>query len=70
MINDATDLELSIDINDINTNSRGTAEVRFMQTYRSEKYSDEGEKIIKLKVDDFGNLKIYKEEMLYSIKIE
>lgn len=68
MYNQATNLNVTtgtINISNINE-SQGTAEVSFKQYYSSDKYSDEGQKIMKLKKDGNNNLKITFEELIYS----
>jgi len=44
----------------------GNTKVQFTQYYSSEKYSDEGMKLMELNRDDSGEIKILKEEMVYS----
>lgn len=44
----------------------GNTKVQFTQYYSSENYSDEGMKIMELSRDNSGNIKILKEEMVYS----
>jgi serine/threonine protein kinase len=47
-------------------NNNGTVEATFKQTYTSKKYTDEGQKILKIKKDYNDVLKIYYEELIYS----
>lgn len=54
-------------VKELNTDNN-TATVEFYQKYSSQKYSDEGQKVIKLKKNANGELKIYYEELLYSIE--
>lgn len=48
----------------------GSAVAKFSQSYYSDTYSDTGEKILKLRKNDNGNLQIYYEEMLSSQRID
>lgn len=48
-------------------NANGTAKATFTQFYTSANYSDEGMKVLKVKKDDNDKLKIYFEELIYSI---
>lgn len=54
-------------VKELNTDNN-TATVEFYQKYSSQKYSDEGQKVIKVKKNANGELKIYYEELLYSIE--
>ncbi|MCX6159176.1 MAG: serine/threonine-protein kinase [Ignavibacteriae bacterium] len=66
MYNKAT--ALSITYTDLKTKitSDNTAEVSFRQFYSSAQYSDEGHKILRLKKDSNGIIKITYEELIYS----
>lgn len=44
----------------------GNTRVQFTQFYSSENYQDEGMKVMELSRDDSGNIRILKEEMVYS----
>lgn len=46
--------------------STGNTRVQFTQFYSSENYQDEGMKVMELSRDDSGNIRILKEEMVYS----
>lgn len=72
-INDRTSMYnkargLSVTYSDLNTKitSDNTAEVSFKQYYNSAQYSDEGHKILRLKKDSNGIIKIIFEELIYS----
>ena len=66
MYNKARDL--SVTYSELNTKitSDNTAEVSFRQFYSSAQYSDEGHKILRLKKDSNGSIKITFEELIYS----
>lgn len=67
----ATASNLSVSVADIKIttaeDSTGVITVEFLQAYSSDKYSDRGRKLMRLKRDE-GELKIVFEEMLYSIE--
>lgn len=64
---------LSLSAKDLNikafSEKDGLTIIEFEQYYISKKYSDHGKKILKLKRDNNGEIKIYYEELLNSIKI-
>jgi hypothetical protein len=66
----STAKNLYISVYDVKTvlynDSNGITKVQFGQYYYSENYSDEGIKVMELSRDDSGNIKILKEEMIYS----
>ncbi|RPI12409.1 MAG: hypothetical protein EHM58_20150, partial [Ignavibacteriae bacterium] len=58
----------SISVKEINKEN-GIATVEFGQVYSSAKYTDDGQKTMKLRKDSSGNIKIIFEEMKYSVGI-
>ena len=58
----------NIKVSNINK-TNNTAEVTFYQYYSSTSYSDEGQKLMKVRKESDNDIKIYYEELLYSTEI-
>lgn len=66
MYSKASNLSVTYSELKVNIISENTAEASFLQYYNSTQYSDEGHKVLKLKKNSDGEIKITFEELIYS----